>query len=83
MKITDINDNVAQFTSGKHEGKTSELSTPRSQFPLPEAEDPGLGINCIQRYELTGNSHFSLDMQIKANGARQDELVLKNIWIVN
>lgn len=47
MKITDINDNVAQFTSGKHESKTSELSTPGSQFPLPEAEDPDLGINSI------------------------------------
>ncbi|KAM3840729.1 protocadherin gamma-A6-like [Vipera latastei] len=77
VKITDINDNAPQFIPGKHEIKISELSTPGSQFPLPEAQDPDLGINSIQRYELTDNSHFSLDMQIKANGARQGELVLK------
>ncbi|KAL7984688.1 hypothetical protein Chor_003258 [Crotalus horridus] len=77
VKITDINDNAPQFIPGKHEIKISELSTPGSQFPLPEAQDPDLGINSIQRYELTSNSHFSLDMQIKANGARQGELVLK------
>ncbi|KAG8133037.1 hypothetical protein E2320_010882, partial [Naja naja] len=63
VKITDIDDNVTQFTSGKHEIKI--------------IQGPDLGINSIQRYEITGNSHFSLDMQIKANGTRQDELVLK------
>nr|XP_020655068.1 protocadherin gamma-A6-like [Pogona vitticeps] len=77
VEITDINDNAPHFTSGKQELKISEISAPGSRFPLREAQDPDLGINSIQSYQLTGSSHFSLDVQIRENGARFAELVLE------
>ncbi|XP_062835542.1 protocadherin gamma-A6 isoform X15 [Anolis carolinensis] len=77
VEITDINDNAPQFTSGKQELKISETSIPGSRFPLPEAQDPDLGKNSIQSYQLTGNSHFSLDVQIRENGAKYAELVIQ------
>ncbi|XP_067323812.1 protocadherin gamma-A6-like isoform X1 [Anolis sagrei] len=77
VEITDINDNAPQFTSGKQELKISETALPGSRFPLPEAQDPDLGKNSIQSYQLTGNSHFSLDVQIRGNGAKYAELVIQ------
>ncbi|XP_062986143.1 protocadherin gamma-A6-like isoform X6 [Elgaria multicarinata webbii] len=77
VEITDINDNAPQFTTGKQELKISEIATPGSQFPVPEAQDPDLGIHSIQSYQLMGSSHFSLDMQVRGNGARHAELVLE------
>uniref|UniRef100_A0A670IK44 Cadherin domain-containing protein n=1 Tax=Podarcis muralis TaxID=64176 RepID=A0A670IK44_PODMU len=57
-----------------------EASTVGSRFPLPEAQDPDLGINSIQTYQLTGSSHFSLEVQVEENGAKSAELVLgKNL----
>ncbi|XP_061442255.1 protocadherin gamma-A6-like isoform X17 [Rhineura floridana] len=77
VEITDINDNAPQFSSGKKELKISETSTPGSRFPLPEGQDPDLGINSIQSYQLTGPSHFFLDVQMEENGAKSAELVLE------
>ncbi|XP_062986159.1 protocadherin gamma-A4-like isoform X20 [Elgaria multicarinata webbii] len=57
--------------------KISEASTIGTLFPLPEAQDPDLGINSIQSYQLTGSGHFSLDVQIGPNGIRNTELVLE------
>nr|XP_034959270.1 protocadherin gamma-A6-like isoform X15 [Zootoca vivipara] len=76
VEIIDINDNAPQFSSGKQELKISEASTAGSRFPLPEAQDPDLGINSIQTYQLTGSSHFSLEVQAEENGAKSAELVL-------
>nr|XP_060630213.1 protocadherin gamma-A6-like isoform X26 [Anolis sagrei ordinatus] len=77
VEITDINDNAPQFSPSEQEVKIIEISTSGSRFPLPEAQDPDLGPNSIQSYQLTGSSHFSLDVQIRENGARHAELVLE------
>ncbi|XP_053101879.1 protein dachsous-like [Hemicordylus capensis] len=77
VKITDINDNAPKFSLEKQKLKIGEASAPGSRFPLPEAQDPDLGINSVQSYQLTGSSHFSLDVQKEENGARHAELVLE------
>ncbi|XP_061442247.1 protocadherin gamma-A6-like isoform X16 [Rhineura floridana] len=77
VEITDINDNAPRFPSREQKLKISETSTPGSQFPLPEAHDPDLGINTIQSFQLTGSSHFSLDVQMGEEGVRRIMLVLK------
>ncbi|XP_077166912.1 protocadherin gamma-A10-like [Paroedura picta] len=77
VEIIDINDNAPQFLSGKQKLKISESSLLGSQFPLPEAQDPDLGINSIQSYHLMGSSHFSLDVQTRESGARHVKLVLE------
>ncbi|XP_066480612.1 protocadherin gamma-A6-like [Tiliqua scincoides] len=77
VEITDINDNAPKFSSEKKKLKISEVSTPGSRFPLPEAQDPDLGMNSIQNYQIRGSSHFALDVQTGENGASHVKLVLE------
>ncbi|XP_061442215.1 protocadherin gamma-A6-like isoform X13 [Rhineura floridana] len=77
VEITDINDNAPHFPPGELEVKINEISMQGTRFPLPEANDPDLGINSVQSYQLTGSSHFSLDVQRGENGARHAVLVLE------
>ncbi|XP_060110213.1 protocadherin gamma-A8-like [Heteronotia binoei] len=76
VEILDINDNDPQFHPWEQQLEISEASTLGSRFDLPQAEDPDLGINSIQSYQLTGGSHFSLQVQMDENGIRHTELVL-------
>ncbi|XP_062985765.1 protocadherin gamma-A8-like [Elgaria multicarinata webbii] len=77
VEITDLNDNAPHFPVGEQELEISEGSLPGFLVSLPEAQDPDLGINSIQSYQLTGSGHFSLDVQIGPNGIRNTELVLE------
>ncbi|XP_054840722.1 protocadherin gamma-A12-like [Eublepharis macularius] len=79
VEITDINDNAPHFPPGEQEVKINEISPQGSRFPLPEAQDQDLGINSVQSYQLTGSSHFSLDVKKGENGARRVELVLEKV----
>ncbi|XP_053101877.1 protocadherin gamma-A6-like [Hemicordylus capensis] len=77
VEIMDINDNAPCFLPKGWALKISETSTPGSRFPLPEAQDPDLGTNSIQSYQLDGSSHFSLDEQRGENGAKHVEMLLE------
>ncbi|XP_053101014.1 protocadherin gamma-A12-like [Hemicordylus capensis] len=77
VEITDINDNAPQFLLKEWKMKISETSTPGDKFLLPKAQDPDLGVNSIQSYQLMDSSHFSLEVQIGENGVRHAELVLE------
>ncbi|XP_063156250.1 protocadherin gamma-A6-like [Candoia aspera] len=77
VEITDINDNAPHFPLWEQELEISEASTPGFRVPLTEAQDPDLGINSIQSYQLRGSSHFSLDTQKGKNGFRHTELILE------
>ncbi|NXI34731.1 PCDGA protein, partial [Galbula dea] len=76
VEITDINDNAPSFREEETELRMSEMIAPVSQFPLPEAHDPDSGRNSVQRYELSGDEHFSLAVQAGPGGDRRPELVL-------
>ncbi|XP_067323815.1 protocadherin gamma-A6-like isoform X15 [Anolis sagrei] len=77
VEITDINDNAPHFRLKYWTMKITEAATLTERFLLPKAQDPDLGINSVQDYELTGSNHFSLEVQRGGNGARQAELVLE------
>ncbi|XP_066479021.1 protocadherin gamma-A6-like [Tiliqua scincoides] len=77
VEITDINDNAPKFLLKEWKLKVSETSTLGDRFPLPKAQDPDLGLNSVQSYQLAGSPHFSLDLQMKENGIRHAELVLE------
>ncbi|XP_032076113.1 protocadherin gamma-A6-like [Thamnophis elegans] len=77
IEIVDINDNAPSFLSIRWELKISETSIPGSQFFLPEAQDPDLGGNSIQHYELTASNHFSLEVQNSQNDVKSTKLVLE------
>ncbi|KAH0618118.1 hypothetical protein JD844_017104 [Phrynosoma platyrhinos] len=77
VEVADINDNAPHFPPGEQEVKINEIAIQGSRFPLPEAQDPDLGTNSIQSYQLTHSSHFSLDVRISENGGTHAELVLE------
>ncbi|KAM6196165.1 LOW QUALITY PROTEIN: uncharacterized protein WM294_008772 [Sarcoramphus papa] len=76
VEITDINDNAPSFEEVEVEERMSETTAPGSRFPLAEAHDPDVGPNSLQRYELSGDEHFSLAVQAGPGGAQRPELVL-------
>ncbi|XP_060630200.2 protocadherin gamma-A6-like isoform X18 [Anolis sagrei] len=77
VEITDINDNAPQFLSKEWKIEIPETAAPADRFLLLKAQDPDLGINSVQDYELIGSNHFSLEVQRGGNGATQAELVLE------
>ncbi|XP_053935241.1 protocadherin gamma-A1 isoform X9 [Cuculus canorus] len=76
VEIKDINDNAPSFKTVELEERISETTSPGTRFPLPEAQDPDLGRNSVQSYELSGDEHFSLSVQKGPGGAERPELVL-------
>ncbi|NWI10221.1 PCDGC protein, partial [Crypturellus soui] len=76
VEIRDINDNTPAFKEGQLEEKLSETTAVGSRFPLRSAQDPDSGSNSLQRYELSGDDHFSLAIQTATDGEKGPELVL-------
>ncbi|XP_026937604.1 protocadherin gamma-A12 isoform X13 [Sagmatias obliquidens] len=77
VEVRDINDNAPYFQEGELEIKMSENAATGMRFPLPHAWDPDIGKNSLQSYELSSNTHFSLDVQSGADGNKYPELVLE------
>uniref|UniRef100_A0A8B9SLA3 Cadherin domain-containing protein n=1 Tax=Anas platyrhynchos TaxID=8839 RepID=A0A8B9SLA3_ANAPL len=42
-----------------------------------DAQDPDVGINSLQTYQLSANPHFVLDVQTRGDGSKYAELVLE------
>ncbi|XP_036097489.1 protocadherin gamma-A11-like [Molossus molossus] len=77
VEIMDINDNAPSFREEEVEIKVNEHATLGSRFPLPHARDPDVGMNSLQRYQLSPNSYFSLQVRSRTDGANNPELVLE------
>ncbi|XP_037003468.2 protocadherin gamma-A11-like [Artibeus jamaicensis] len=77
VEVMDVNDNAPSFREEEIEIKVSEHATPGSRFPLPNARDPDVGMNALQRYQLNPNSYFSLQVRGRTDGAKNPELVLE------
>ncbi|XP_054840801.1 protocadherin gamma-A12-like [Eublepharis macularius] len=77
IEIEDINDNAPTFQVETVPLKIPESTATGSRFLLPNAQDPDLGKNSLQTYQLSPNGHFSLDVQTAANGGKYVELVLE------
>ncbi|XP_036168177.1 protocadherin gamma-A11 isoform X6 [Myotis myotis] len=77
VEIMDINDNAPSFEEEEVEIRVNEHATPGSRFPLPNARDPDVGMNSLQRYQLNPNSYFSLQVGGITDGAKNPELVLE------
>ncbi|XP_047634826.1 protocadherin gamma-A12 isoform X7 [Phacochoerus africanus] len=77
VEVRDINDNAPSFQEDELEIKMSENAATGMRFPLPHAWDPDIGKNSLQSYKLSGNTHFSLDVQSGADGNKYPELVLE------
>ncbi|CAM5133754.1 unnamed protein product [Eretmochelys imbricata] len=77
VEITDINDNAPSFQSEEFDLKISETTAPGSRFSVRQAEDPDMGLNSIQSYQLSSNTHFLLDVETRSDGIKYAELVLE------
>ncbi|XP_067422640.1 protocadherin gamma-A10-like [Emydura macquarii macquarii] len=77
VEIRDINDNAPGFQSEKLELKISEITAVGTRISLQQSQDPDVGINSIQRYELSNSRHFSLGVQTTSDGVKYAEMVLE------
>ncbi|XP_013367617.1 PREDICTED: protocadherin gamma-A1-like isoform X2 [Chinchilla lanigera] len=78
VEIIDINDNTPQFQLEELEFKMSEITPPGTRISLPFGQDLDVGINSLQRYQLSSNPHFSLDVQQGTDGLQPPEMVLQS-----
>ncbi|KAM5214033.1 protocadherin gamma-A1 isoform 27-T27 [Hipposideros larvatus] len=78
VEIIDINDNTPQFQLEEVEFKMNEITTPGTRIPLPFGQDLDVGMNSLQSYQLSSNSHFSLDVQQGTDGFPHPEMVLQS-----
>ncbi|XP_069892349.1 protocadherin gamma-A6 isoform X22 [Dipodomys merriami] len=78
VEILDVNDNAPRFLREELEVKILENSAPSSRFLLMEVYDPDVGMNSLQSFKLSSNSHFSVDVQSQAQGTKHPELVLEH-----
>ncbi|KAF7667668.1 hypothetical protein LDENG_00052160 [Lucifuga dentata] len=74
--IKDINDNSPEFPNKESVVEISENAAVGSRIPLDPAVDADVGSNYIQSYQISVNSHFSIDVLLRADGVKYAELVL-------
>ncbi|NXY51358.1 PCDGK protein, partial [Ceuthmochares aereus] len=77
VEIQDINDNDPVFPSSQARLEISESVAAGARFPLESAQDPDVGVNSLQAYQLSANPHFALDVQTRVDGSKYAELVLE------
>ncbi|NXQ84700.1 PCDGK protein, partial [Nyctibius grandis] len=77
VEIQDINDNDPVFPSSQARLEISESVAAGARFPLESAQDPDVGVNSLQTYQLSANAHFALDVQTRVDGSKYAELVLE------
>ncbi|KAM4795992.1 protocadherin-8-like [Rhinophrynus dorsalis] len=76
VEIRDINDNSPKFPNVAISVEVSESSSVGTRVPLEMATDDDIGSNSIQSFQISENSHFSLDVQTRADGVKYADLVL-------
>ncbi|XP_062250258.1 protocadherin alpha-8-like [Platichthys flesus] len=63
VEITDANDHAPTFTEKEKIIEIAETTLPEVRFQLPGARDPDVGINSVQRYKLSQNDDFHLEIR--------------------
>lgn len=76
VEVKDINDNSPEFPNKESVVEISENAAVGSRIPLDPAVDADVGSNYIQSYQISVNSHFTIDVLLRADGVKYAELVL-------
>ncbi|XP_023405761.2 protocadherin gamma-A5-like [Loxodonta africana] len=76
VEIIDINDNFPRFRDEELKVKINENAAVGTRLVLPFARDPDVGVNSLQSYQLSDNTHFSLDVKSGPDKQRYPELVM-------
>ncbi|XP_040200853.1 protocadherin gamma-B4-like isoform X30 [Rana temporaria] len=77
IEIQDVNDNAPSFSKKHFDIGISELTSPGAHFALGNAQDPDVGSNSIQRYQLSATEYFSLGERITMDGIKYPEIILE------
>ncbi|XP_015205215.2 protocadherin alpha-13-like isoform X4 [Lepisosteus oculatus] len=77
INIIDINDNSPVFPVERLQFNIAESTFPGAKFPLENAHDPDVGTNSINKYELSPNDYFTLDLQTDSKQGQSVELLLQ------
>ncbi|XP_051936586.1 protocadherin alpha-8-like [Hippocampus zosterae] len=63
VEVTDANDHAPTFAEKGKKIEIAENTLSGARFQLPVARDPDVGMNLIQRYKLSHNDHFQLEIR--------------------
>ncbi|KAM3867187.1 protocadherin gamma-A11-like [Diretmus argenteus] len=77
VEVLDINDNSPSFQQHEMKFTIGELSAPGARFVLPTADDPDVGLNGLQDYNLSPNDNFILKKHSNIDGRKYAEMVLQ------
>ncbi|XP_071615039.1 protocadherin gamma-B5-like [Heliangelus exortis] len=77
VDIQDVNDNSPRFLQDTFQMEINELTSSGSRFYLGMAEDPDVGSNSLQGYELEANKYFEVEAKERQDGKKFAELVLR------
>uniref|UniRef100_A0A8C3NSQ6 Cadherin domain-containing protein n=1 Tax=Cyanoderma ruficeps TaxID=181631 RepID=A0A8C3NSQ6_9PASS len=77
VDIQDVNDNTPHFLQNKFQLEINEFTSPGARFYLGMAEDPDVGSNALQGYELEANGYFAVEVKESQDGSKIAELVLR------
>ncbi|XP_028444843.1 protocadherin beta-16-like [Perca flavescens] len=77
VEVLDINDNSPSFHQHEMQLTIGESAAPGARFVLPTANDPDVGINGLQDYNLSPNENFNLKKHLNSDGRKHAEMVLE------
>ncbi|XP_077065645.1 protocadherin-8-like [Siphateles boraxobius] len=76
VEVKDINDHAPEFSRKESTLEISENTAVGTRISLDVAMDEDVGLNYIQSYQISVNSHFTIEVLSRADGVKYAELVL-------
>ncbi|XP_037833409.1 protocadherin beta-16-like [Kryptolebias marmoratus] len=77
VEVLDINDNSPYFHQHDMNLTIGESAAPGARFVLPTANDPDVGVNGLQDYDLSSNENFIIKKHSNTDGRKYAEMVLE------